>query len=712
MRGSAGALSHARRGVGALLVLLVTFPLYRLLDGRETGPAGRATLSILETYASLLWTGFAVTLIPGLLAGYLLAPDALGRWLAPLGRWLTAMPAAAFGAVAALASTALTAAFSLFVLDGKPNLIDAMSQLLHARYLAAGELAGPASPFAPFWHIQNTVLTPNGWVSHYPPGHIALLALGFRLGAVWLVGPLLQGMTVLLSCLAAERLLGENRVAVRLGTVFVALSPFMIGLAGAYMNHATAAAFGALAVYAAVRARDGSAWWSVLAGSAIGMVFATRPLTGVVIAVVAAGVWLLSREWLRDTSWRGVALRCAGVLSGAAPLLAALALYNHHFFGSPLRFGYDVALGPAARPGFHRDPWGNVYGPVEALAYTSSDLVALSLNLLETPLPAVALVGAFLLCAPRLSEGERIITTWALLPVVANFFYWHHGLWMGPRMLYEAGPPWALLTAGAATGLVHMVPVERHLTVGRRYSPRAALTASLLVAWFVGLAYLAPARLLSYGRDWLPSMRIEPPRTPHPSLVFVHGAWTGRIAMRLAGNGMRLDSLETALRRNSTCALHRFAASYPAGPGRDDRAPAIDFDVRADRPAGHAAVEIAPGDWILVRHGEALSAACAREIHADRNGVLDIAPLLWQGDLPGLPAAGAMIVRDLGPEANAALIAAHPERVPYVFFTPSPDSEPALVPYEQGIAAIWEDELLAASHAGPALGAAQEPGTP
>src|SRR5690606_32848318 len=147
----------------------------------------------------------------------------------------------------------------------------------------------------------------------------ALLALGFRLGAVWLVGPLMQGMTVLFTCLAADRLLPENRLAARLGTVLVALSPFMIGLAGAYMNHVTAAAFGALAVYAAVRARDGSAWWSVLAGAAAGMVFATRPLTGVVITVVATGVWLLSREGNREVSRRAVALRFAGILAGAAP---------------------------------------------------------------------------------------------------------------------------------------------------------------------------------------------------------------------------------------------------------------------------------------------------------------------------------------------------------------------------------------------------------
>ncbi|HEY8519108.1 MAG TPA: hypothetical protein VIN61_03435, partial [Gammaproteobacteria bacterium] len=369
------------------------------------------------------------------------------------------------------------------------------------------------------------------------------------------------------------------------------------------------------------------------------------------------------------------------------------------------------ALGPAARPGFHRDPWGNVYGPIEALAYTSSDLVALSLNLLETPLPVVALVGAYLLCAPRLSEGERIITAWALLPVVANFFYWHHGMFMGPRMLNEAGPAWTVLTATAAVGLVRLTPA-RHRAIPRRYSPRAALTALFLVAWALGLTYLAPERLVSYGRDWLRSTRIEPPRTLRPSLVFVHGAWTGRIAMRLAGNGMRLDSLETALRRNSTCALHQFAGAYPASAWREGDGPPIDFDSRSGYPPGHAAVDIAPGDRILVRRGEVLSPACAREIHADRNGIVDIAPLLWQGDLPGLPPTGPMLVRDLGPEANAALIAAQPGRRPYVFFTPSPDREPALVPYEQGMVAIWGHESLAASHAGTGLGAARGPGAP
>src|SRR5690606_23169269 len=159
-----------------------------------------------------LWAGFIATLIPALLAARAFGPAARDRPLRRIEHYLVAPPPLAFGPDPALASGAPTVACRPFVMHAQPNLIDAKSQLMHARYLAAGQLAGPVSQWAPFWRIQNTVLTPNGWVSHYPPGHVVLLALGFRLGAVWLVGPVMQGMTVLFTCLAAERLLHENRV--------------------------------------------------------------------------------------------------------------------------------------------------------------------------------------------------------------------------------------------------------------------------------------------------------------------------------------------------------------------------------------------------------------------------------------------------------------------------------------------------------------------
>ena len=153
---------------------------------------------------------------------------------------------------------------------------------------------------------------------------------------------------------------------------------------------------------------------------------------------------------------------------GIAPVLVALALYNRYFFGSALRFGYVASTGPLVSPGFHQDPTGQFYGPIQALGYTSADLVTLSLYLLETPIPAVVLVGLFFLLSPRLTRGELIIALWALLPVIANVFYWHHGNFMGPRMLNEAAPAWVLLTAVAAVGLVRRIQETSRLAIIRR----------------------------------------------------------------------------------------------------------------------------------------------------------------------------------------------------------------------------------------------------
>src|SRR5690606_27411044 len=162
-----------------------------------------------------------------------------------------------------------------------------------------------------------------------------------------------------------------------------------------------------------------------------------------------------------------------------------------------------------------------------------------------------------------------------------------------------------------------------------------------------------------------------------------------RVAMLLAGRGMRLDSVETAMRQNSICAVHHFAQVYPGQGGAGAGKAVLDFVPRSGYPPGFSRVEIAPRVLGLARKDEAFSPSCAREIGADRTGVVDVAPMLWQRDLPGLPASGALLVRDLGPEANAALIAQFPDRAPYVFHTPTSEADPILVPYDEGMAAIW-----------------------
>jgi hypothetical protein len=678
--------SYARRSVGVVLLLLVLLPLYRLLDGPDAGPFARGAMDTAELSRTLLMLGTIIVLVAGIIVSRVIDASAFEARLGRLGAWLVSIPPLRFALVLAFLAAGITLAFSLIVLEGKPNLIDAMVQLLHARFLAAGHLAGPVDSFTEFWQVQNSLVTPKGWVSQYPPGFVVFLALGLKLGIPQAVGPVFAGVTVFFSALAADRLLRDDPVVARVGAIVLALSPFMIGLAGAYMNHIAAAAFFSAAVFFAVKTLDSRNFaWPVLTGLATGVVFSIRPLTAVIAAAVVAFIWMgpANRRMLERV--RGLVLPTAGAVLGIIPVFVALAIYNAHFFGSPLRLGYVASQGPLVGLGFHRDPTGQMYGPVQALAYTSADLIALSLYLLETPLPAVILVGLFLIVARRLTWGERAIALWALLPVLGNVFYWHHGEFMGPRMLNEATPGWVLLTAIAAFGLVRRVSAKKMIG---SYPPRSALSFTLILGWLGGVLFLGPQRLASYGGPWMASSRITLPPQRQPSLVFVHGAWTGRIVSRLLAHGMRLDSLEVAMRYNPTCEAHFFSLWYELDPAiRSHAPPPMDFNFLPHREIPK--IRIANGDDIRAEPRTPMAPACLRQVASDTLGILEVASLLWEAELPESRGAGPIVVRDMGPEINARLIARYPERVPLMFYRSTKEGPPMLAPYAVGMQALW-----------------------
>lgn len=674
------------RFMGGLLLLLLIVPFYRMVATANSDRIAADVIDAADVSGTLLLLGTLITLTLGVVASRVIDPSGLERFYGNVGRRLASIPVALFAGSLAVVSALISLVFSVSVLQGKPNLIDAMVQLAHARFVAAGQLSGPVDAFSEFWHLPNSIATPNGWVSQYPPGFVVLLGLGMRLGAPQLVGPLLVGVTVFFTALAAERLFPDDKVVARLGAALIAFSPFLIGLSGAFMNHIGAAAFISVAIYCALRSRDsGSIWWAILCGSSVGAVFSIRPLTAVVAALVVALIWVATPSRTRTESFVTLLRLTLGAVIGIAPFLAGIAIYNRHFFGSPLRFGYSALVGPLVAPGFHRDPSGHMYGPLQALGYTSSDLVTLSLYLLETPVPAVGVVALFLLFASELSQGAQIVVLWAVLPVMANALYWHHGIFMGPRMLNEWAPAWALLTAVAAVGLVRRVPKDKSFG---NYPPRAAIAITLSLAWLAGIFYLGPERLARYGGSWMVSTRMEIPASAGPSLVFVHGGWPTRIAMRLTAHGFRGDSLEAAMALNPTCDVHQYADWYAAkGGDRSAVPPSLNFDFTA--PNKTQTIEIARGDEIRYSAQHPFLRTCLRQVASDSLGIIDIAPLVWQSDLPGLVGTGAMIVRDMGPEENARLIAQYPGRVPMVLLRPEKEGQPKLVPYDLGIKALW-----------------------
>jgi hypothetical protein len=674
------------RVTGVALLVLITVPFYRLVAGTNSDRIAGDVVEAADLARTLLLLGTLITLTIGVLASRVMELARLETSLAKVGDRLTSVPLPWFALSLALVSGLLSLIFSVSVLEGKPNLIDAMVQLAQARFLAAGQLSGPVDQFSEFWHLPNSIATANGWVSQYPPGFVVLLAIGMRLGAPQLIGPILVGVTVMFTALTAARLFPEDRIVARLGAMMLALSPFLLGLAGAFMNHVGAAAFISVAVYCAIRSRDTDSFvWAVLSGAAVGAVFSIRPLTAIVAALIVAFIWLVGPTRRTGEAIERFLRLTLGAVIGIAPFLAALAVYNRHFFGNPIRFGYSALVGPLVAPGFHRDPSGHIYGPLQALGYTSSDLATLSMYLLETPIPAVGVVALFLLFAPAFTRGTRIVALWALLPVIANAFYWHHGIFMGPRMLNEWAPAWALFTAVSAVGLVRRIPREKALG---NYSPRVAVTITFLLAWIAGIFYLGPQRLARYGGSWMASSRMAVPATGKPSLVFVHGGWPTRIAMRLTARGFRGDSLEAALALNPTCDVHNFASWYATKPAeRTVIPPPLNFDFTA--PNKTQTIQVARGDEIRFDEARPYVRSCLRQVASDSLGIIDIAPLVWQSDLPGLDGAGAMVVRDMGPEENAGLIARYPTRVPMMLFRPEKEAPPKLVPYDIGIKALW-----------------------
>jgi hypothetical protein len=550
-----------------------------------------------------------------------------------------------------------------------------MNAVVHARYLADGRLAGAAPASMEPWLFPNMLVVDAGWVSQYPPGHLLVVAGFVLVGLRWAVGPVLFALMVGLSAASFERLLPPQRaVSARAAAILLSLSPFGLLIAGGALSHLTAGAAGAAALYFGLRATDERRSWAFAAGAAVGLMVLARPWTGLLLGpTLTLGVWLA----------RGgptLLYRLAGPwILGGIPAAALLLEWNTLLFGGPLTLGYEALYGPAHGLGLHVDPWSFPYGLREAVGYSASDVLAFGAGLLETPVSVTAVGGAFLAWAVRLSPPTRVLAAWALLPVFGNALYWFHQ----PRMLFEAAPAWILLAVLAiATLYERSGPVLRSATAW-------AVATTLLI----GAGAFAPARFRgsAWSAETLARITI-PADSARGALVFVHAPWTERVAALLQASGMRNDSIQPILRRNDACRLHEYAVARISARSGPADLPPIDHEQTHRPPAGLTAVR-APGGAILVREdGATWSRECLRELAADRFGALALAPLLWQGDLPGLEQGRPLFARDYGPERNEAVRALFATRPAFVlgYASEGEGAGPRLIPYDDAMRLLWE----------------------
>ena len=387
----------------------------------------------------------------------------------------------------ALLAFAAAAAMAWFVFERLPHLEDEVAYVFQARVMARGALWAPAPDnAAPFW-VPFVLTLDERRFAKYPPGWPAVLALGERLGAAWLVNPLSGALSVTLLYLLGRDVF--DRPTATLACLLMVSSPMFLVLSGTLMPHALTLTLGLLFMLAFRRAEAASqraAGWSALAGAALGWVAITRPLTAVGLGLPFLGLlaWRVLGHLPGRGGWR--ALLTFAPLAGAA--LAVASLYPAYVWaltGDPttnlytLWWPYDrIGFGPGISP-------HDGHTLRQAVVNARADLGLWASDLFGWP----SLSWIFLL--PGIVARRRSAWGWTLLALFPSFVAVHLAYWVGSqvygtRYYYEALPGLALLTAAGMRWLVGL-----RLKGRWRQAALATLVTALLA---VNLVFYLPGR--------------------------------------------------------------------------------------------------------------------------------------------------------------------------------------------------------------------------
>lgn len=184
------------------------------------------------------------------------------------------------------------------VFERIPQLEDEVAYIYQAKIFAAGDVyigeqALPRAFWQPFVidcdssdprfeHLDCEQVRRFG---KYPPGWPLLLAPGYKFGLEWAVNPLIFFLTIVLTYRIGHEVF-DARVGV-IAAILLATSPIALIQSGSLMAHPAAMFFTMLTLYGTWRLEVSRfTWlWAALAGIALGMLVAIRPMTGASVAI-------------------------------------------------------------------------------------------------------------------------------------------------------------------------------------------------------------------------------------------------------------------------------------------------------------------------------------------------------------------------------------------------------------------------------------------
>ncbi|WP_052890865.1 ArnT family glycosyltransferase [Thermogemmatispora carboxidivorans] len=346
--------------------------------------------------------------------------------------------------------------------NGQPHIYDAAAYVFAAKMYAQGRLAVPQPPTPDLFPGPFMVQFAGRWFAQYPPGTALTLVPGFWLGLPYAVEPVLGTFALLGIGLIAARL--YNRTVATLTVVLGVSSPFYSYLAASYLSHTITLFYLVWGFWSLLRFQQEHKLWGLpLAALCFGLAYLTREQVALLYIAMLGGATLFV-AWRRWRPWPSSWLRA----------LLASSLILLLFFTLDLLFNLALTGDPLITPRelfFAGDRWGfgqgigfyGVHTLATGLVNLDEQLTILAIDLFGWPFYLT-------LALPLLPfvSGRSHATDWLLLAgtaaiALAFVGYFYHGIYLGPRYLYETLPFLLMLSA---RGLVALAQSEQ--AVARR----------------------------------------------------------------------------------------------------------------------------------------------------------------------------------------------------------------------------------------------------
>ncbi len=379
-------------------------------------------------------------------------------------RWFALSPRLTVS-VLALTAAALSALYFTWVLGGGPRIIDATAYLCAARIFESGSFTFHAPSPSALFHSRFLIHPPGApdqFGVIFPPGYPAFVALFEKLGDYRWAGPFLAAALTVFTFLLACELMRTSGRPERL-TFWGGLLAALLSLSSATLRYHTADTmshgFSALLTTCAAllvvrswrRGWDGASTLGL--GLTLGLLIATRPLTGLSLGLAFGAVSLRSLSKTRPLPFAGVAL---GLLPGVLFLLAHQRALTGSFWDSTQLRYYALADGPLGCFGLgfgtgcefeHGDVVSErgKLGPLWAILNSLHRLHNHSLDLANfEPLFVLLLIRAF---QKRSEPGPRLVLSCLVLLTASYSLFYFDGSYPG----------------GGARFLVELLPLEQSL---------------------------------------------------------------------------------------------------------------------------------------------------------------------------------------------------------------------------------------------------------